>query len=604
MYRSHHCGQLRAEHVGSDVRLAGWLNRRREHGGLTFLNLRDRHGITQVVVDAELPEALQDLARQVGQEWVLAVEGRVRARPEGQANPDMPTGAIEVLASDLRVLNRSAVPPFEVARETEVDDSLRLRYRYLDLRRERMKQNILLRHRMTACIRRMMEAEGFVEIETPILMKATPEGARDFLVPSRVHHGRFYALPQSPQQLKQILMISGFDRYFQVARCFRDEDLRADRELEFTQIDVEMSFVEAEDVMALTERQLLELAREVAPERPILQTPFPRLTYAEAMERYGSDKPDLRYGLELIDIGPVVADSEFRVFSGTVASGGRVKAIAAPTQFSRREVDELEGLMQSLGARGLAWLTWDEDGSVRGSVSRFLSEAEVADLAEASGAEPGHTLFIMAGDDALVAKCLGRLRTELADRLELIDPDQLAFLWIVEPPLFEWNPDEERWDSVHHPFTAPDPRDRDALSADPAGVRALAYDAVLNGYEICGGSIRIHEPDLQSEVFSLLGLSEEQAKAQFGHLLTAFEYGAPPHGGIAWGFDRTVAIFARETNIREVIAFPKSLSAVDLMTGAPSPVPAEDLDVLGIRLAEPSSPQEAPAPASESDAGG
>ena len=604
MYRTHTCGELRAEQVGTEVTLAGWLNRRRDHGGLSFLNLRDRYGITQVVIDPELSAEAAELAGRVGQEWVLAVDGLVRARPAGQANPDMPTGEIEVVARALRVLNPSAVPPFEVARETTVDDAIRLRYRYLDLRRERMQQNMLLRHRMTASIRRMMEREGFVEIETPILMKATPEGARDFLVPSRVHHGSFYALPQSPQQLKQILMIAGFDRYYQVARCFRDEDLRADRELEFTQIDVEMSFVEAEDVMAVTERLLLELCQEIVPERQVLQTPFPRMVYAEAMERYGSDKPDLRFGLELIDIGPVLAESEFRVFSGTLAEGGRVKAIAAPQHFTRREIDDLEGLMKSLGARGLAWLAWDADGSPRGSVARFLSETEIAGLAETSGAGPGQTLFIVAGDDALVAKCLGRLRLELGSRLDLVDETQLAFMWLVEPPLFEWNPDEVRWDSVHHPFTAPDPRDRAALDGDPAAVRALAYDVVLNGFEICGGSIRIHERAVQSRVFELLGLSPEQAQAQFGHLLTAFDYGAPPHGGIAWGFDRTVAIFAGESNIREVIAFPKSLSAVDLMTGAPSPVPAQDLAVLGIRLAEPSSPQEAPAPAPEEGAGG
>jgi aspartyl-tRNA synthetase len=596
MLRTHDCGELRAEQIGQVVTLAGWVNRRRDHGGLAFIDLRDRYGMTQVVLDPEVSAEACALGAELGQEWVIAVDGEVRARIEGQTNADMPTGEIELLASAIRVLNPSKVPPFEVARDQAVDDSLRLRYRYLDLRRERMKSNILLRHRVNSAIRRFMDREGFIEVETPILMKATPEGARDFLVPSRVHHGRFYALPQSPQQLKQILMVAGIDRYYQIARCFRDEDLRADRELEFSQLDVEMSFVDSEDVMALTERLLIELCAEVMPERPLQTTPFPRMAYAEAMERYGSDKPDLRFGLELVDVGPVLAESEFRVFADTIAGGGRVKVIAVPQSFSRREIDELEALMKSLGARGLAWLAWDEAGEPRGSVARFLSPAEIAGMAERAGASPTDTLFIVAGDDALVAKCLGRLRLEMGQRLGLIDESVLAFLWIIEPPVFELNPEEERWDSVHHPFTAPDPRDLAALEADPGAVRALAYDVVLNGYEIGGGSIRIHDRAVQTKVFELLGLSDEQTQAQFGHLLTAFDYGAPPHGGIAWGLDRLVAIFAGESNIRDVIAFPKSLKAIDLLTGAPSPVPTKDLDVLGICIAEPSAPPDASAP--------
>jgi len=585
MLRSHTCGQLRATHIGQDVHLSGWVNRLRNHGGLAFIDLRDRYGLTQVVLDPEAaPEAFA-LGATVGAEWVIAIRGTVRSRPQGQENADMPTGTIEVAANSLEVLNASKVPPFEIAREINVDDSQRLRFRYLDLRRARMRQNLLLRHEVTSFVRSYLNAEDFVEVETPILMRATPEGARDFLVPSRVHPGSFYALPQSPQQLKQLLMVGGLDRYYQIARCFRDEDLRADRELEFTQVDMELSFAEASDIMSLNERLFIALVGAVAPRLKIRQIPFPHITYGDAMERYGSDKPDMRFGLELVDLAPALANTEFRVFAGTLASGGRVKAVAAPQGFTRREVDEFTALMRELGAEGLAWLTFAEEGEHRGSVARALSAEEQGAIRSLTGAEAGHTVFIVAGSADLVAKCLGRLRQELARRLDIIPADELFFAWLVEPPLFEWNSGEARWDSVHHPFTAPDPRDEGKLAGDPGNVRALAYDIICNGYELGGGSIRIHRTAIQEQVFSLLGLSEAQTQAQFGHLLRAFEFGAPPHGGIAWGLDRTVAILAGESNIREVIAFPKSLSAVDLLTGAPSPVPQEDLDVLGLRLA-------------------
>ncbi len=592
MLRSHTCGELRASHIGQTVRLSGWVNRLRHHGGLAFVDLRDRYGLTQVVLDPqEAPQALAEAA-DLAAEWVLAVEGVVRARPEGQSNEDLPTGTVEVLARSMTVLNRSQVPPFEVARELNVDDGQRLRYRYLDLRRARMKRNLLLRHRITAFVRAFLNGEDFVEIETPILMKATPEGARDFLVPSRVHPGKFYALPQSPQQLKQLLMVAGMDRYYQIARCFRDEDLRADRELEFTQVDMELSFVEAADIMGLNERLFIDLVQAVAPELRIRRTPFPHISYQEAMDRYGSDKPDLRFGLELQDLGGVLEGTAFRVFASVLAQGGQVKAVVAPEGFSRREVDELESLMKELGAAGLAWLSREAGGEHRGSVAKALSAAEQEAIFQRTGAEPGQTVFMVAGKPALVAKCLGRLRQELARRLNLIPEGELCFAWLVEPPLFEWNEDQERWDSVHHPFTAPDPRDLGLLDTDPGRVRALAYDIVCNGYELGGGSIRIHDRAVQQRVFALLGLSAEQTEAQFGHLLRAFDFGAPPHGGIAWGLDRTVAILAGETNIREVIAFPKSLSAVDLLTGAPSSVPIEDVHILGLRLAAPG-PQDA-----------
>jgi len=587
MLRTHTCGELRAGHVGAAVTLAGWVNRRRDHGGLVFVDLRDRNGLTQVVFDPEAGAEVFQAAHAVGNEWVVAVEGVVRARPDGQVNPQLPTGAVEVLAHALRVLNPARTPPFEVARELNVDDTTRLRYRYLDLRRARMQRNLLLRHQAVSFIRQFLSACDFVEIETPILLKATPEGARDFLVPSRVHPGRFYALPQSPQQIKQILMVAGMDRYFQIARCFRDEDPRADRELEFTQLDLEMAFVEASDVMALNEALFIDLARSVTPHLRIREVPFPHITFHDAMERYGTDKPDIRFGLELVDIGPDVAGSGFRVFRDTVAGGGRVKAIAAPATFTRREVDELEALVRSHGAAGLAWLALDDGGAARGSVARLLAEDEIAAIASRAGAGPGTTLFIVAGDGAAVARSLDRLRAELGQRLGLIPPGELAFLWLTDPPLFEWNNPEGRWDSVHHPFTSAHPDDMALLESDPGAVRARAYDVVCNGYELGGGSIRIHDRDVQAKIFALLGLSAEQTQAQFGHLLTAFEFGAPPHGGIAWGIDRTVAILAGETNIREVIAFPKSLSAVDLMTGAPTPVPPEDLAALGLALAAP-----------------
>jgi aspartyl-tRNA synthetase len=586
MLRTHTCGALRAADIGAPVTLAGWVNRRRDHGGLIFVDLRDRNGLTQVVFDpATAPEAVAQ-AHALGNVWVVAVDGTVRARPEGQANPDMATGEVEVLAGALRVLNPAKVPPFEVARDLDVDEAQRLRYRYLDLRRVRMRDHMVLRHRVSTFIRNFLDTRDFIEVETPILLKTTPEGARDFLVPSRLQPGRFYALPQSPQQMKQLLMVAGVDRYFQIARCFRDEDLRADRQLEFTQLDLEMAFVEEEDIMALNEALLIALVGAIQPDLAIRQLPFPRLTHAECLARYGSDKPDLRFGLELVDIGPDVAASQFQVFSGTIARGGQVKAIAVPAAFPRRVIDELEAFARTHGAAGLAWLAFEGD-TTRGSVAKQLSEAEIGAIRTRTGAGDPATVLIVAGDAAVVADCLGRLRVEVARRLEIIPAGELAFMWLTDPPLFGWNADEQRWDAEHHPFTAPQTRDLALLDSDPGAVRARAYDIVCNGYELGGGSIRIHERPVQARVFQLLGISDERAMAEFGHLLEAFEYGAPPHGGIAWGLDRTVMLLAGAPNIREVIPFPKALSGIDPMLGAPSVVSVELTTMLGLSVTAP-----------------
>ena len=584
MLRSHTCGELRAKNVGEEVTLAGWVNRRRDHGGLIFLDLRDRWGVVQVVFDPSLSEKAHQAASRVRGEYVLRIWGRVRPRPAGQENHEMGTGEIEVVAETIDVLNEARTPPFPVSEGSSADETLRLRYRYLDLRRPEMQSKLMLRHRVVSFVRRFLDERGFVEVETPILIKSTPEGARDYLVPSRIHAGRFYALPQSPQQLKQLLMVAGMDRYYQIARCFRDEDQRADRQPEFTQLDLEMSFVEQDDILQVTEDLFTALVQEVSTKR-LLFKPFPRLSYQEAMDKYGSDKPDMRFEMLLTDLSDLVADSGFRIFSSTVAAGGQVKGIRVRggADYTRKQLDELGEFVQRHGAQGLVSMALTPEG-VRSSVSKHLSSETVGAITERMGATTGDLLLIVAGQSPVVAEALGQLRLEMGERLGLRDKDTLAFVWVVDMPLFEWKEQEKRWDAMHHPFTAPAEEDLPLLDSDPGAARARQYDVVCNDVEIGGGSIRIHRRDVQEKIFEIMGLPAEQVRSQFGHLLDAFEYGTPPHGGIAPGIDRLVMILAGEESIREVMAFPKTSAAADLMFDAPSPVSEEQLKELHLKL--------------------
>jgi aspartyl-tRNA synthetase len=586
MYKTFTCEELRAEHIGQIVTLAGWVHRRRDHGGVTFIDLRDRFGLVQVVSNPEdSPDASQAMV-DVRNEWVLQVRGVVRRRPAGMENPRLSTGDIEVAASEVRVLNASKTPPFLINKEDEVDEQTRLRYRYLDLRRERMRRNLELRHRVIKFIRDYLDELGFLEVETPILFKTTPEGARDYLVPSRVHPGQFYALPQSPQQLKQMLMVAGVERYFQIARCFRDEDQRGDRQPEFTQLDLEMSFVEREDIMQLIEGMFTELVQKVVPEKRLLQSPWPRLTYREAMERFGKDNPDLRFGLELKNLSAWAVGSGFKVFEEVVALGGHVRGLNARGlgDYSRKQIEELTEWVKQYGAKGLAYLAFTSASEERSSFVKFLPESKLQALKDIFEAQPGDLILIVADQPAVAYEAMGRLRVFLGDRLGLRDPDALAFCWVIDFPFVNWNEDEKRWDPSHHLFTSPMFEDLEYLDSDPGKARGQQYDLVLNDYEVGGGSIRIHDRSLQEKVFKLIGLDPDVAQERFGHMLEAFEYGTPPHGGIAPGIDRVCMILAGEPNIREVIAFPKNQAARDVMADAPSPVEPAQLKELHIKV--------------------
>jgi len=588
MYKTISCGDLRATHVGQTVTLAGWVHRRRDHGGVTFLDLRDRAGIVQVVANPETSPQAHASAEAARPEWVLQVEGQVRRRPSGMENPQLPTGEVEVEVRSLTVLNPARTPPFPVNEETEVEEMTRLKYRYLDLRRGRMRGNLELRHRLVKFIRDYLDARGFWEVETPILFKTTPEGARDYLVPSRLYAGEFYALPQSPQQLKQMLMVAGVERYFQIARCFRDEDQRGDRQPEFTQLDLEMSFVERDDIMSLAEELFTALVEAVVPSKKLLATPWPRFTYAEVMERFGKDNPDIRFGLELRDISDMAAGCGFQVFEKAVASGGAVRGINAKGcgAYSRKDIDELTQFVASFGAKGLAYLAVEASGEHRSTFAKFLQPSWTAALLDRLQAEPGDLLLFVADKGSVVFESLGRLRVHLADRLGLRDPNVLAFCWVIDFPFVTWNADEKRWDPSHHLFTSPVLVDIPLLDLDPGKARGQQYDMVLNDNEVGGGSIRIHDRALQEKIFQLIGLDPDVARERFGHMLEAFEYGTPPHGGIAPGIDRLCMILAGEPNIREVIAFPKNQAARDVMAGAPSFVEPDQLRDLHLTIRE------------------
>lgn len=580
MFRNKTCGELRLADAGSRVRLAGWVQRVRKMGGMTFLDLRDRYGITQVVFSNEINPELADRATKLGREYVVQIEGEVAERSSKNAN--LPTGDIEVIASGFTVLNRSEIPPFTIEDNSDGGDDLRMKYRYLDLRRPCVRKNLELRHRMAFEIRRYLDANGFLEVETPILVKSTPEGARDFVVPSRMNPGEFYALPQSPQLFKQLLMVSGFDRYFQIAKCFRDEDLRADRQPEFTQIDCEMSFVEQEDVIQMFEglvKHIFKYVKDID-----FTEPFPRMTWKDAMTRYGSDKPDIRFGMEFVDLTDLAKGHGFAVADDAELTIGILAGGCA--SYTRKQLDQLTDFVRrpQTGAKGLVWVKFEADGSVKSSVGKFYDEAALRAWGERAGAKPGDLLLVMSGPAMKVRKQLCDLRLEMGDRLGLRDKNVFAPLWVVDFPLFEWDDETQRYYAMHHPFTSPNPEDIPMLHSDTGNVRATAYDIVVNGTELGGGSIRIHDAELQDTMFELLGFTPERAHEQFGFLMSAFKYGAPPHGGLALGFDRFVSILAGLDTIRDVIAFPKNNSGRDVMNESPSPIDQAQLDELNLKL--------------------
>ncbi len=581
--RSHYCGTVKKDLVGQEVTLMGWVHRRRDHGGVIFVDLRDREGLVQIVFNPEIGEELFQKAEAVRNEYVLAVVGTVGLRPEGTINPNLTTGEIEVAASEVRILSIAKTPPFYIDDEVDVDEMIRLKYRYLDLRRPIMQKGLMLRHKAIKVIRDYFYDNGFLEIETPMLTKSTPEGARDYLVPSRLHEGEFFALPQSPQLFKQLLMVAGMDKYFQLARCFRDEDLRADRQPEFTQLDAEMSFVEREDILTTMEKMIAQLFKKCLDVD--IKTPLPRLSYQEAMERFGVDKPDLRFGLELVDVAEEVKDCQFKVFAQVLEKGGRVKGINATgcAHYSRKDLDDLTKLVGIYGAKGLAYFILTEEG-LKSPIAKFFTQEQLERIVTRMEGKPGDLLLFVADEAAVAAAALGHLRLELGKRLNLINEEEFNFLWVVDFPLLEYDEEEKRWVAMHHPFTSPVEEDMPFMETEPGRIRAKAYDMILNGVEIGGGSIRIHRRDIQELMFKRLGISLEDAQEKFGFLLDAFEYGVPPHGGIAFGIDRLLMLMAGRNSIRDVIAFPKTQSAMDVLTQAPSSVASRQLKELHIKI--------------------
>lgn len=585
MKRTHNATELDTHLVGREVVLNGWVDTRRDHGGLIFVDLRDRSGIIQLVFSPEVKEEAFHLAEQIRSEYVIAVRGKLSLRPEATENPNLKTGKVEVYIEDIEVLSPAKTPPFYIENDIDVDENLRLKYRYLDLRRPEMRDNLLLRHRVVKCMRDFLDSRGFIEIETPILTKSTPEGARDYLVPSRVHPGEFYALPQSPQIFKQILMVAGMEKYFQIARCFRDEDLRADRQPEFTQLDMEMSFVDEEDIIVLVEEMMAEIFFKAAGK--VIRTPFPRLAYDDAMISYGSDKPDLRFGLEIVELSEMLRNTQFKVFASALQSGGVVRALNAKGcgSFTRREIDALGAMAVENGAKGMAWILVQEN-ELRSPITKFLSEEEIEQILMTTGAEAGDLILFGADQAEIVTRVMGILRLELGRKKGLIAEEELNFVWVTDFPLLEYDEEEKRYQAKHHPFTSPRLEDIEIMDSEPGRVKARAYDLVLNGTELGGGSIRIHRREWQEKMFSVLGMSQEEARDKFGFMLEAFEYGTPPHGGIAFGVDRLLMLLAGRNSVRDVMAFPKTQSASCPMTEAPSTVSARQLRELALRIRE------------------